>query len=389
MAARGAKLLIDCEDSASKKIIAYDFDLGQWIDIVATDTDVTSNTLMIWDGAYHAWIQHNGTWWKRLNLIDYSLEDWIQDHPYPDINYQWGCHDYNGGIETFRSAVPRCMRFHHGIGSWGAMPDPGFAATPTSVPLTATYKPGQLFAVDSTGVAISSYDFTTGVWTSLTPMASGSFCRGDLCWANEFVYSGLQSPAGQFWQYDVNGDSWLRMADRPGLSGVYGRNLTWDYNDAGYLYSWVYNTKSIYQYDIAGDSWGSFATYTGTVENNSSIEYVPRIRFVYLNSGGTLVTDPLNLACQYLGEAGAGILYYLKALEPITGVTLEIEADPRTDADDLLDVAPDNNGVPGAWGSSVNMGNFAENEAKPFWIRIDASGNPATSPRCARLHAHT
>ena len=144
--------------------------------------------------------------------------------------------------------------------------------------------------------------------------------------------------------------------------------------------------STIYRYDIVGDSWISFATWGGAgLSSFASICFVPRIRFLYLNSSGNVVTNPMNLGVEFSGSTGAGTLYYVKALESVGVVTLAIEAAPRTDADELLDIAPDVAGVPGAWGASVVLGAMAANETIPFWIRIDAAGAPTTQPRSARL----
>jgi hypothetical protein len=65
----------------------------------------------------------------------------------------------------------------------------------------------------------------------------------------------------------------------------------------------------------------------------------------------------------------------LKALEAeASDVTVSFVADHRTDAEDILEIAPDVAGAPGAWGTSVNLGTFNENQIKEFWLRADPTG---------------
>lgn len=387
MAALGARLFVIPENSASKKIIAYNFDTAEWEDIYTTNDGITGGTGVCWDGAYHLWWQHNGDYFKRLNLYDHTVSAFLSTQPVVNANHTYYCHNYNGIIYSFvDDAAGRFQKYDHGPGVWSILADPGDDGVGIVVPMTAANHPGSLFFARAGFDTFKEYDPAAGTWTIKTA-APGGFGYGKIAWANEYVY--VNGASTQLYRYNVNANNWATMAPMPAVIVARGQQLTWDYNNAGYLY-WLYGPNAtIYRYDIVGDSWDGFATYGSPIESFASLVFVPRIRYLFLDSSGDIVGNPMNLGCEFKGNVGAGTLYYVKALEGIAAVTLSIEADTRTDADDLMDIALDVGGVPGAWGASILLGDFAANEAKPFWIRIDAALAATTQPRAGRLQLST
>ena len=383
MAALGARLFIIIENSANKKIVAYNFDTAAWEDVFSTNDAIGTTSGVCWDGAYHLWWSHDVDYFKRLNLYDHSVSSFLSTLPNIGATHNYYNHNYNGLIYACTDNVAGYFqKFKHGAGVWAVEASPGNDGVAITIPLSAANKPGNTFWAQGNAVGFKEWDPVAGTWTARTN-APGANNFGDIAWANEFVFT--NGTALQLYKYNVNTNAWATMAPRPFNAISRGQGLTWDYNDAGYLY-WL-NTinQTIYIYDIAGDAWSAFATYPSALTAWSSLVYVPRIRFLYLNSSGNVVANPMNLGAEFSGVTGEGVLYYVKALEAVGATTLTIEVDGRTDADSLMDVAPDVAGVPGAWGASVNLGAIAANGTVPFWIRIDASGAPTTQPRCGRL----
>ena len=74
-----------------------------------------------------------------------------------------------------------------------------------------------------------------------------------------------------------------------------------------------------------------------------------------------------------------------KALEAVNNVTLQVKVDSRGDDDDILQVADDSGGSPDTWGTSVDMGNFTEDESKPFWIRANPGGTEEIGKRACKI----
>ena len=384
MAAIGAKLVFIGTGAPLKGVYAYNFDTAQWEWLYETGLTVFDAATACWDGAYHIWFQINGDYHYRLNMIDYTISAFLADEP--DTSYRrFYTHDYDGLL--YASGNGNIFRsFDHGVGDWADDPNPGVSGVSIVVPPSAVEQPGMLFHATTLSQAFKMYNPATGVWANKLN-APGNMERGDIVWANEFVFTN-QGGGKDFYKYNVNANTWATVAARSVNAHPEGQHLTWDYDDNGYIY-WFEPTGSIYRYDIGGDSWSGFATVPGTIYAHGSLVYVPRIRYLFLNSSGEIVANPMNLGAEFSGETGSGVLYYVKALETVGATTLAIEADARTDADDLLDIAADNNGVPGAWGNSVALGAMAENGTVPFWIRVDASGAPTTQPRCARLKLTT
>ena len=382
MAAIGARLFIITDNLPDKNIIAYNFDDAAWENIYPTGDVGFTGTGICWDGAYHLWWHHDADYYKRLDLYDHSVSSFLATEPIISSNDYYN-HNYNGFIYSFTGAGAFFQKFDHATGLWSIEVSPGAVGTGVVVPMTAVNRPGKLFWGQEGALTFKEFDPVAGTWANKAN-APGNLEGGDIVWADEYVFMNQDGDTG-FYKYNVNANTWASMAVRANVARPGNQALAWDYNDTGYIY-WV-NTlnHTIYRYDIVGDSWISFATWGGQIISHASICYVPRIRFLYLNSSGNVVTNPMNLGVEFSGSTGAGTLYYVKALESVGAVTLAIEADPRTDGDDLLDIAPDVAGVPGAWGASVNLGAMAANATIPFWIRIDAAGAPSTQPRSARL----
>ena len=383
MSALGARLFIITETSIDKKIIAYNFDTAAWEDVYATGDSAGITSGACWDGAYHLWWSHDSDYYKRLNLYDYSVSSFLSTLPRLGTNHSYYNHNYDGIIYACTDHIDgRFQKFQHGSGIWAIETSPGDDGVAITIPLSAVEKPGKVFWAQGGDVGLKEWDPIAGTWTGRTN-APGVQQFGDIVWADEYIFT--LGATTQTYKYNVNTNLWATVAARGTLSNSRGQQLTWDYNDAGFLYWLDASNDTIYRYDIAGDAWAGFATYGSEITLKASMVYVPRIRFLYLNSSGNVVANPMNLGCEFSGSTGAGTLYYVKALEAVGAVTLAIEADPRTDADELMDIAADVAGVPGAWGASVNLGAMAANATVPFWIIIDAGAAPTTQPRCGRL----
>jgi len=384
MAALPARLFIFTESSADKKIIAYNFDDAVWEEIYVTGNTALSGSGVAWDGAYHIWWRHDNDYYKRLDLYNLSVSSFLSAEPFTALQHNYYCHNYDGFIYGFAdNAAGYLKKFDHATGLWSVEANPGADGVGIVVPMSAVERPGKVFWGQHEAQTFKEFDPIVGTWANKLN-APGDLEAGDIVWADEYVFMNQNTDVG-FYKYNVNANTWASMAVRDRNAGNDGQQLAWDYNDVGYIYWLCILNHTLYRYDIVGDAWISFATIVPGVIARASICYVPRIRYLYLNSSGNVVTNPMNLGCEFTGSTGAGTLYYVKALEAVGVTTLAIENDPRDDADELLDIAADNAGVPGAWGASVNLGAMAANATVPFWIRIDAAAAPSTQPRSARL----
>ena len=107
---------------------------------------------------------------------------------------------------------------------------------------------------------------------------------------------------------------------------------------------------------------------------------------MFLDQDGQLLDSPMSLGSVPKDRISTGIKYYMRALEAEGGtVTLGIISDARTDADDILQIAPDSSGSPGTWGSSASLGTFSEGEETPFWLRCNPGAGTTQEAKIARL----
>ncbi len=153
-----------------------------------------------------------------------------------------------------------------------------------------------------------------------------------------------------------------------------GNTLVWDGDR--YLFWITDNDNGIYRFDLIDEAWEAYVTFPGDgLDSQHSIAYTPRIRFIFLDSNGDELYEPASLGSIPKDRTSTPVKYYLKALEAETDdVTISFVSDHRTDAEDILELAEDVAGSPGAWGTSVNLGAFAANESKGFWMRADPTG---------------
>lgn len=255
------------------------------------------------------------------------------------------------------------------------------------VPMSATYNPGYIYAAAGN---------TTSSWYYIDPrndsswMVRASFPVSDRwagsSWVGEYIY--VLGDNGALYRYDVNANSWSTMTAAPSTNWFNNSdNLITDMDPNGFLYAWNPYYKKIYQYDIDADSWSTLAVFTDTFNNYYSfITYVPQIRFEYLESDGvTHLDDPFAINDAQPGSPGSGVKRYLKALEAVTGVSVDVRQDSRGDDDDILQVAPDSGGSPGTWGASADLGSFSTDQAKAFWLRANPAAGESLGKRACKI----
>lgn len=157
--------------------------------------------------------------------------------------------------------------------------------------------------------------------------------------------------------------------------------------DGDQLLYYLSSDSQIRKFDLNTQSWSAFIETPFVYDKIASLAYSPRIRFVICDSDGTELYAPVALGSVPKGRTSTPVKYYLKALEAEGGdLTLEIIADNRTDADDGLQLAEDNAGVPGAWTTFVTfVGGFSGNELKPFWFRTNTLSTTVQEAKIARL----
>jgi hypothetical protein len=98
-------------------------------------------------------------------------------------------------------------------------------------------------------------------WSTALPTISGwvQHYGGQIIYKDvsgtDYIYSTRGGNTNQFYRYDVDGNSWLRMADVPG--NVYIGGSLSDGKD-GYLYATRgYNSTDFYRYDISNNTWST------------------------------------------------------------------------------------------------------------------------------------
>ena len=255
------------------------------------------------------------------------------------------------------------------------------------IPMSATYSPGYLYA--AAGNYSSSFYYidprNDSSWTVRAALPVSDRWAGS-SWVGEYIY--ILGDNGALYRYDVNANSWSTMTPAPNSGGFYNsNNLATDMDPNGFLYAWNPSDKKIYYYDIDGDSWGTLVTFTDTFTSYYSfLTYVSQIRFEYLESDGvTHLDDPFAINDAEAGSPGSGVKRYLKALEAVSGVSIEVKSDTRGDDDDILEVAPDSGGSPGTWGASADLGSFSADQAKPFWLRANPADDESLGKRACKI----
>jgi len=307
--------------------------------------------------------------------------------------------DFGGKIYVCAYESFNVCSFSYATKVWGIEPSPpantGYDPAITAVPPWANNQPGNIFLVRSVRSFIDFYMLNpvTGNWTAKDNTLGTSFAsdaRG-MVWAQvpesgtpEYIYLTRHDDA--YDKYDVDANSWSNIGSMPAnLGSPYGGNtLVWDGDR--YLFWITDNDSGIYRFDLIDEGWEAYVTFPGAgLDSQHSIVYTPRIRFIFCDSNGDELYAPASLGSIPKDRVSTPVKYYLKALEAESeDVTIGFVSDPRTDAEDILEIAQDVAGAPGAWGVSVNLGSFTENEYKAFWLRADPT-DAAQEAKIARF----
>jgi len=346
-----------------------------------------------WDGAYHLYVHHTHSaveYKKRINLFDESLEDYPFTHGWTDTP-KGMTQDFHQGIiigggPTFGAMYSYATKQLGNLPSNSPNDATGYSFC--VIPPWATNQPGELFTIeDGTGTSFWSYSWSTG-WASETVLLQNP-SGGGMVWADgsgtEYIY--YASSTSAFDKYNVNTGVWSNIGSLPGNhNGIYSANdLTWDGDN--YLYHINLADDTIYRFNLTSEAWTEYLNYPVDMNAGKTfIVYTPRIRFMFLDQDGQLLDSPMSLGSVPKDRISTGIKYYMRALEAEGGtVTLGIISDARTDADDILQIAPDSSGSPGTWGSSASLGTFSEGEETPFWLRCNPGAGTTQEAKIARL----
>jgi len=388
------------------QIYRYDIADGDWTLVKEyTGLSIEQHKMaMAWDGGFHVWyiLSESVTplyEYKRITLSDLSVSD-QPDIPAIKANYNSLCQDWGGKLynATYPTSGADARAYGFDTKLWGSLPNPEqpilYGAGCTVVPPWATYQAGNLFVVRTDADnEFYMYDISGGTWATKAYLPLNSAGAGALAWApgfgaesaNEYVYGMISNT--RFDRYDVDLNSWAAIAGgTPAnkLDKYQGNTLVWDGDQLLYYLS---NDSQIRKFDLNTQSWSAFIEMPFTWDKAASLAYSPRIRFIICDSDGTELYAPVALGSVPKGRTSTPVKYYLKAFDAEGGdPKLEIIADDRTDADDVLQLAPDNAGVPGAWTTFVTFaGGFAANESKPFWMRTNTLSTTVQEAKIARL----
>jgi len=397
MAAIDESLWCWVENNANRYLKRYNIATGEWSDVVKLPAfDVQGDSMGVWDGGFYIWIYIQDAIAdvnyvkKRLNIHTLELSDYPQD---PDIidtfDYGMMTQDFGGKIYVTAYESFNVCSFSYATKVWGIEPSPpaNTSTDPTiaAVPPWANNQPGNIFLARSVAGSADFYmlDPVTGNWTvkANTDGADGVSNARGMVWAQvpesgtpEYIY--LTRKDDKFDKYDISANSWSNIGSMPtDLGSAYGSNtLVWDGDR--YLFWITDDDNGIYRFDLIDEAWEAYVTFPGDgLDSQHSIVYTPRIRFIFCDSNGIELYEPASLGSVPKDRTSTPVKYYLKALEAETeDVTIGFVSDHRTDAEDILELAPDVAGSPGAWSDSVNLGSFTENEYKAFWLRADPSG---------------
>jgi len=395
------------ENNTNRYLKRYNIATGEWSDVVQLPAfDVQGDSMGVWDGGFYIWIYIQDDTSdvnyvkKRLNIHTLELSDYPQD---PDLidtfDYGMMTQDFGGKIYVAAYKPFNVCSFSYAAKVWGIEPSPPLPTSEdpaiAAVPPWANNQPGNIFLIRSIRNYTNFYmlDPVTGNWTAKDNIlgATGENDARGMVWAQvpesgtpEYIY--LTRHNDKFDKYDVSANSWSNIGSMPAWLGTsYGGNtLVWDGDR--YLF-WIRDTdNTIYRFDIIDEAWEGYVTFPGDgLASQHSIAYTPRIRFIFCDSNGDELYEPASLGSIPKDRTSTPVKYYLKALEAeASDVTISFISDHRTDAEDILEIAQDVGGVPGAWGTSVNLGSFTENESKGFWLRADPIGT-AQEAKIARF----
>lgn len=386
------------------KVFRYNIYEGDTTEVYTYDIVVGSigslYTGFGWDGGFHVWF----TWWasgeehrrrKRINIRTLGVEDWpvetVEDFRYADFDQDWGRKLVS---KHYSDDAFGLWAYDFASKQWGQYPTPlksfGTHTGITCVPPWATYQAGNIFAAYSSADNdyFQMYDWSGDEWIAKADMLGIKSGGGGLCWAdyggNEYVY--LVRDVANFDRYNVNTNAWSNVGAFPGTavngSGT-GDSMCWDGDQ--YLFYCSEADDVVYRFDLNTQVWDSYISAPVALKNGS-ICYTPRIRFILLDQDCEEVAGPVTIGSIPKGRKSTPVKYYLKALAAeASSVTLGIVADARTDADDILELALDVGGIPGSWGTSVNLGTFSAEAYKPFWIRCDAPDTSGQEAKIARF----
>ena len=383
---------------SDRKLFKYDLGSLTQSDLVASPISWTDSKA-IWDGGTKIYVAGDG-----------SASSHCSVYPYDIIDNSFGSELSNDGFNSatgggFVFCMDDWKNIYLGIGAssttygfdmatqvWNTASIASFTSygsygsAMTMIPISATYKPGYVcYAKGQGNASFYMIDPLNDVsWTSKASLPAADFVCG-MVWVGEYVYTlGYYK---KLYRYDVNANTWSTMTDIVSdYYSFYGGILASDGDPNGFLYAFNKADAKIYAYDIDGDSWSTVVDLAGSLLSNYSwMVHVPQIRFDYLDSDdSTRLTDPFAINNAVPGTAGTEVKRYLKALEAVgTTVTIQVISDSRTDADAILELAPDSGGSPGSWGSSANMGTFTADQSKAFWLRANpAAGTGLGMKQC-------
>lgn len=392
-----------CIDAAATRYIRrYNIALGLWTAVAAiTPWDTDYEVCIAWNGAYHIyfnfWEAGGGSPTynrKRINIYNVSLSDW-EDQPLLDTQNCWMAQDYGSRLYMMRSNNPYILVFNYTTKVWAALDNPGFQPTSGAgivvVPPWATNEPGSLFCNRGASVDLQMFDYATGWEVKQDQLGVSSSGYGGLVWADgsgtEYLYFPRSST--NFDKYNVNTNTWSRIGDMPAGSSTspkWGNNLVWDGDN--YLFYLSTATSQIYRFDLTTEVWDSYLEWPeeSGVATAAGIAYTPRIRFMFMDSSQTILSAPIALGSVPKDRESIPVKYYLYPLESDAGaVSVAFVVDGRTDAEDILELAADSGGVPGAWGASVNFGAVTGGVPEAFWIRSNPSPPTTQEAKVARL----
>lgn len=356
---------------------------------------------MCWDGGYYIWVCMTDTLnenyaYERFRITDYVAEAFTEASE--DLLTHSFTQDWGSRIVTTHqpSSGARLWNYSFATKQWGAFPTEtytfGQSSTPVTIPPWATNKAGNVLVIGDSGdtTRCQLYDYSTG-WSTTGSLNNAKSGGKSACWTdyggNEYIYCIVSST--KFERYDCSAGTWTDLSGSitPPASThnqIYsGSNMVWDGDQ--YLFYTSEQDQVIYRFDLNAQSWDSYVN-SPVGFDTACCAYTPRIRFVFLDSDSDPIYNPTSLGSVPKNDTSDGVKYYLKALEAEGGtVTIGKLTDARTDADDVLQLAPDSGGSPGTWANSVSMGSFSADESKPFWMRTNTLSTTGQEAKVARL----
>lgn len=385
------------------KIWRYDIIEGDFTEVWTFDTDsavIPNFGTLGWDGSYRIWAALTGggpgNLCERIKISDLTIDEFPA---YTSDQLSRQCFAQNWGNQLTTLHYPasggRLVAYNFTTKQWGSFPDEpnefGDTSSPVPVPPWASNYPGCVFVLSDPGdlARVHYYDYASG-WSTRASMLGSKAGGRNGAWTDyggtEYIY--IIRDDTNFDRLNISTNVWSNVGVCPATLhnvGNSGASLVWDGDQ--YLFYLSDYDEAIYRFDLNTQSWSAYANLPIADDiNQGSIAYTPRIRFIFQDSNQSDIYDITSLGSVPKGTPSDGVKYYLKALENESGtVTLGKLTDGRTDADDILQLAPDVAGSPGTWGNSVNMGTFSTHQAKPFWMRVNALSTTGQEAKVARL----